>query len=354
MTLLPTTVVGSYSVPEWLERAEDRLPPAPDQRAAPERDPRRRDQGGAQGPGTAPASTSSPTASCGATTTSTTSSSPPARGGDPAPGQDRLLRLLRREVVRRCPRDRAPGDGLVADFRFTRELTRPAGQVLVHRAVLAVAPDPQRRLRRPGDLVRALARRLNARGARAGRGRRRPAADRRAVPGRLSRAGRAGRRGGQHRDRRRRPSTWALHVCYGNRYARPAWEGHYDFLFPAVEAARVDQLVLEFARKGHDDLRLLRSTTGTGLGLGVIDVKTTEVETPELVASRIRRALRRRARRPARRQPRLRAAPPAPGGGAGQAARHGRRGRHGQDRTHRRRHHLSEGFLFTPARRRRP
>src|SRR6185312_4264371 len=51
-------------------------------------------------------------------------------------------------------------------------------------------------------------------------------------------------------------ATWALHVCYGNRYARPSWEGHYDFLFPAVKAARVDQVVLEFARKGLDDLRL--------------------------------------------------------------------------------------------------
>src|SRR6266699_5049199 len=53
-------------------------------------------------------------------------------------------------------------------------------------------------------------------------------------------------------------ATWALHVCYGNRYARPSWEGHYDFLFPAVLAAHIDQLVLEFARTGLDDLRLIR------------------------------------------------------------------------------------------------
>ena len=33
------------------------------------------------------------------------------------------------------------------------------------------------------------------------------------------------------------PATWALHVCYGNRYAWPSWEGHYDFLFPAVTGA---------------------------------------------------------------------------------------------------------------------
>ncbi len=44
------------------------------------------------------------------------------------------------------------------------------------------------------------------------------------------------------------PVSWALHVCYGNRYARPSWEGHYDFLFPAVKAARVDQIVLEATR----------------------------------------------------------------------------------------------------------
>ncbi len=86
--------------------------------------------------------------------------------------------------------------------------------------------------------------------------------------------------------------SWALHVCYGNRYARPLWEGHYDFLFPAVLAAEVDQLVLEFARKGLGDLALFRQYDwDRGVGLGVIDVKTTEVESADLVASRIRRAL---------------------------------------------------------------
>jgi 5-methyltetrahydropteroyltriglutamate--homocysteine methyltransferase len=87
-------------------------------------------------------------------------------------------------------------------------------------------------------------------------------------------------------------ASWALHVCYGNRYARPLWEGHYDFLFPAVLAANIDQLVLEFARKGPGDLRLFRQYAwDRRVGLGVIDVKTAEVETPDVVASRIRRAL---------------------------------------------------------------
>jgi 5-methyltetrahydropteroyltriglutamate--homocysteine methyltransferase len=88
------------------------------------------------------------------------------------------------------------------------------------------------------------------------------------------------------------PVTWALHVCYGNRYARPSWEGHYDFLFPAVMKAHVDQLVLEFARKGYDDLQLVRKYSwDRDLGLGVVDVKSEDIETSSLIAGRIRRAL---------------------------------------------------------------
>ena len=87
--------------------------------------------------------------------------------------------------------------------------------------------------------------------------------------------------------------TWVLHVCYGNRYARPLWEGHYDFLFPAVKQARIDQLALEFARRGDEELVLLeRHHWDRGLGLGVIDVRSEQVETPEEVAARIRRGLR--------------------------------------------------------------
>jgi 5-methyltetrahydropteroyltriglutamate--homocysteine methyltransferase len=86
--------------------------------------------------------------------------------------------------------------------------------------------------------------------------------------------------------------TWGLHVCYGNRYARPSWEGHYDFLFPAVLDAAVDQLVLEFARKGYDDLAVVaKHGWDRALGVGVVDVKSGQVESPDLIASRIRGAL---------------------------------------------------------------
>lgn len=83
-----------------------------------------------------------------------------------------------------------------------------------------------------------------------------------------------------------------LHICYGNRYGKPNFEGNYRYLFPAILEARIDQLTLEFARKGLDDVDLLKQHPFPfELGVGVIDVKSAEVETPELVASRIRQVL---------------------------------------------------------------
>jgi 5-methyltetrahydropteroyltriglutamate--homocysteine methyltransferase len=86
----------------------------------------------------------------------------------------------------------------------------------------------------------------------------------------------------------------AVHVCYGNRYARPVWEGHYEFLFPTILDAQVDQLVLEFARKGYDDLDLFKkyATSSLTLGLGVIDVKNPAPEQPEQIVGRVHQALR--------------------------------------------------------------
>ncbi len=83
-----------------------------------------------------------------------------------------------------------------------------------------------------------------------------------------------------------------LHICYGNRYGKPTWEGSYRYLFPAILDARVQQLTLEFARRGEEDVALFREFKAPfELGLGVIDVKNPTVETPDMVAERIRKAL---------------------------------------------------------------
>ena len=276
--------------------AEDRVLPAPDQRAAPRRDQRGGHQGGGQGPGAgrhrhrvrrraAPGQRRR------------LLPGPDSRRAHPAARQDRLLRLLRcrghpaaARAARTAPQT-SPGLGLADDFRFTRQLTdKPVkfsftGPFSLSRRIRDEAYTE------PGELVRALARRLNAEArelAEAG-------ADLLQIdepflagyPEQVELAVEA-----VNIVTEGVPVTWALHVCYGNRYARPSWEGHYDFLFPAVKAARVDQIVLEFARKGLDDLRLIQQHGwDKWLGLGVIDVKNSEVESAELVASRIRRAL---------------------------------------------------------------
>jgi 5-methyltetrahydropteroyltriglutamate--homocysteine methyltransferase len=84
----------------------------------------------------------------------------------------------------------------------------------------------------------------------------------------------------------------ALHLCYGNRYGKPSWEGSYRYLFPRILDVNVQQLTLEFARRGGEDFDLFREFPSKfELGVGVIDVKTHDVETPDIVAQRIRKAL---------------------------------------------------------------
>jgi 5-methyltetrahydropteroyltriglutamate--homocysteine methyltransferase len=83
-----------------------------------------------------------------------------------------------------------------------------------------------------------------------------------------------------------------LHVCYGNRYGKPSFEGSYRYLFPQVLEARVQGISLEFARRGEDDLQLFKEfKVPFALGMGVVDVKTHDVESPGMIADRIRRAL---------------------------------------------------------------
>lgn len=82
-----------------------------------------------------------------------------------------------------------------------------------------------------------------------------------------------------------------LHICYGNRYGKPTWAGNYQYLFPTILDANVHQLSLEFARRGGEDLDLFKEFSGRfEIGVGVIDVKDHEVETPDVVAERIRKA----------------------------------------------------------------
>ncbi|MGH2585894.1 MAG: methionine synthase, partial [Dehalococcoidia bacterium] len=89
----------------------------------------------------------------------------------------------------------------------------------------------------------------------------------------------------------------AVHICYG--YGTPAvlaWKtqnrdwGHYGVTLPLLAKSRIDQVSVECAASGVD-VSVLSALAGKDVMVGVIDVGTEEVESPELVAARIRRVL---------------------------------------------------------------
>ena len=85
----------------------------------------------------------------------------------------------------------------------------------------------------------------------------------------------------------------AVHLCFGNYGGQTIQRGTYAKLVGFLNALEADHVVLEMARRPEPELEMLREVkSGLGLGIGVIDVKDNEVETPDQVARRIERAAR--------------------------------------------------------------
>jgi 5-methyltetrahydropteroyltriglutamate--homocysteine methyltransferase len=80
----------------------------------------------------------------------------------------------------------------------------------------------------------------------------------------------------------------AVHICFGNYGGQPMLRGFWRDLVPFLNSLRTDHLVLEFARRGYEELDVLTDLNPKiALGIGLIDIKDNEVESPDLVASRI-------------------------------------------------------------------
>jgi len=87
------------------------------------------------------------------------------------------------------------------------------------------------------------------------------------------------------------PNVPAVHLCFGNYGGQSVQQGTWTALLDYMNALHTDHLVLEFAFRGYDELERFRDLSPEiGLGIGVIDVKTTVIETPEVVARRIEKA----------------------------------------------------------------
>lgn len=82
------------------------------------------------------------------------------------------------------------------------------------------------------------------------------------------------------------------HICFGTLDGFGYGERSYRPLFPAISSASADQLVFEFANREMAESDLWREfDCPKELGAGVLDLKNFYVESPELVARRIRRLL---------------------------------------------------------------
>ena len=85
----------------------------------------------------------------------------------------------------------------------------------------------------------------------------------------------------------------SMHMCFGNYRARAVGHRSYRPLFPHLGRARVNQLALEFASRELAELDLLSQLPESmDVAIGLIDVKNTWVEPPELVADRLRIVLK--------------------------------------------------------------
>jgi 5-methyltetrahydropteroyltriglutamate--homocysteine methyltransferase len=84
----------------------------------------------------------------------------------------------------------------------------------------------------------------------------------------------------------------AVHICYGYGIkANLDWKAtlggewrQYEEIFPALAKSRIDQISVE-CRNSHVPMSLLKLLDGKEVQVGVIDVATDAVETPEEVAA---------------------------------------------------------------------
>jgi 5-methyltetrahydropteroyltriglutamate--homocysteine methyltransferase len=91
--------------------------------------------------------------------------------------------------------------------------------------------------------------------------------------------------------------TTAVHICYGYGIkANLDWKAslggewrQYEEIFPALAASRIGQVSVE-CRNSHVPISLLSLLAGKDVLVGVIDVASDEVETPEEVAATIAEA----------------------------------------------------------------
>jgi 5-methyltetrahydropteroyltriglutamate--homocysteine methyltransferase len=83
----------------------------------------------------------------------------------------------------------------------------------------------------------------------------------------------------------------AVHLCFGNYGGQSTQKGTWGKLVGYLNALRIDHIVMETMRRPREELEVFRDLRpDLGLGIGVVDVKSTVIETADEIARTIEHA----------------------------------------------------------------
>jgi 5-methyltetrahydropteroyltriglutamate--homocysteine methyltransferase len=83
----------------------------------------------------------------------------------------------------------------------------------------------------------------------------------------------------------------AVHLCFGNYGGQSIQKGTWNQLMQYLNALHADHIVMENAHRPAEELAAFRELkSGIGFGLGVVDVKSTVIESADSIARQIERA----------------------------------------------------------------
>lgn len=85
----------------------------------------------------------------------------------------------------------------------------------------------------------------------------------------------------------------STHLCFGNYKGRAIGPRQYAPMFPAFLDFKVDEIHLEMASREFSELELIETIAQRmDVSVGIVDVKSYYIETPEDIAARVRRCLK--------------------------------------------------------------
>ncbi|MBV7339610.1 cobalamin-independent methionine synthase II family protein [Chloroflexi bacterium TSY] len=87
--------------------------------------------------------------------------------------------------------------------------------------------------------------------------------------------------------------TIAIHLCRGNSNRRWGAEGGYGPILPALKLLNVNQYVMEFSMPAAGEMDVLSSFSDDDfVGVGCVDCRSEQIDTPEEIVARVRQALK--------------------------------------------------------------